>query len=101
MATGKHLKRDLVGQTFGRLTVIAELPKAPSSPNSRWACVCSCGGGPDHSGMAFAFGHNLIAGRTRSCGCLRDERLRECEEKRLQAMRDYWARWRANKGRTP
>lgn len=37
--------------------------------NSRWMCQCTCGETTE------VLGHNLRAGRVRSCGCLRQEYL--------------------------
>jgi hypothetical protein len=36
---------DLVGQKFGKLTVIASLPKDPTQPRKAapWQCLCDCG----------------------------------------------------------
>lgn len=56
---------DLVGKTFGRLTVVKS-----TLLNSilKWECLCSCGG------LAIVLGNHLIKGSTTSCGCLRKER---------------------------
>lgn len=56
----------LVGQKFGRLTVIARrLPNQRG--NARWLCHCDCGV------EKVAKSGDLRSGHTRSCGCLRDE----------------------------
>lgn len=36
---------NLVGQKFGKLTVLASLPKDPTKPRSGapWSCLCDCG----------------------------------------------------------
>lgn len=58
---------DLTGQKFGRLTVVS---KAETKNNAAvWNCVCDCGK------SVFVFGYNLRKGHTRSCGCLREEKL--------------------------
>ena len=58
------MKEDLVGQRFGRLTVIA-----PSGSNKRrellWDCVCDC----DTNKVITCKGINLKNNRTKSCGC--------------------------------
>lgn len=55
---------DLFGQQFGRLTV---LEKVEGSSPCRWRCRCSCG-----KEVTPRAGH-LVAGHTRSCGCLQKE----------------------------
>lgn len=56
-----------VGQTFGRLTVLREHAGPSIYGYRKWECRCSCGAD------AVVSGHNLRAGNTRSCGCLRRE----------------------------
>src|SRR4051812_884893 len=58
---------DMIGQRFTRLTVVGEAPRVRGK--RRWHCSCSCGG------MATSYQWSLVAGRTRSCGCLRAEQL--------------------------
>ena len=55
-------KINMVGKTFGRLTVKAETPKLVSGQHVLY-CVCSCGG------VAFCLGYDLRSGNTKSCGC--------------------------------
>lgn len=57
----------MIGQRFTRLTVIGEAPRVRGK--RRWHCSCSCGG------AATSYQWSLVAGRTRSCGCLRVEQL--------------------------
>lgn len=59
----KHL--DLVGQRYGRLTVIE-----PARTNGRypaWKCKCDCGN------EVIVITNSLRSGKTKSCGCLRRE----------------------------
>ena len=57
---------DLVGQTFGRWTVIEQgLPTERGE--TRWVCRCQCG----TTGLLPS--RNLRRGKTKSCGCLRRE----------------------------
>lgn len=51
----------LVGKTFGRLTVLAR--DGSVKGHSKWLCRCACG--TEYRVLAV----NLIHGRTRSCGC--------------------------------
>lgn len=56
--------RDLTGRRFGRLLVIG---RAESAYDTMWRCKCECGGLKDIASSS------LIAGLTRSCGCLNKE----------------------------
>jgi hypothetical protein len=58
--------RDLVGQRFGRLAVIADSGERRGS-FVVWECRCDCG-----ATVRVSTG-NLRSGNTRSCGCLRRE----------------------------
>lgn len=56
-------QQNLIGQKFGRLTVIKQL--ASPDNNRRWLCKCECGN--EHRAKT----KDLNTQRTRSCGCLR------------------------------
>lgn len=61
---------DLTGRRFGRLVVIERSGEyrpldCPSSTFPMWRCKCDCGN------ETIAYGNNLRAGTTRSCGCIR------------------------------
>lgn len=76
----KPHKDFLVGQTFGRLTVIKRLPKTdrfgwaeipndmPSSVLYKYECECSCG----TKGVVVKE-RDLVGDRKKSCGCVRKE----------------------------
>lgn len=55
-------KIDLVGQTFGKLTVIEKGPKDKHG-NVMWVCLCECGN------QIMTRGISLKSGHTKSCGC--------------------------------
>jgi hypothetical protein len=61
---GKRL--ELVGKTFGRLTVI-ERDNNDSTGHVKWLCRCICGT------ISTVRGNNLKRGGTKSCGCLQKE----------------------------
>ena len=69
-------KENLVGQKFGRLTVIKQADDY-INPNgahyARWLCACDCGN-PE---LKKVIGTALKNGKTKSCGCLQ----RECTSK--------------------
>lgn len=59
---------DLIGQTFGSLTVVELVSKSNQGKNgtktkTTWRCKCKCGG------EKIATTNNLRAGHTISCGC--------------------------------
>ncbi|MFD1674103.1 hypothetical protein [Alicyclobacillus fodiniaquatilis] len=66
-------KINLIGQRFGRLTVVEELPKQGSSP--RWLCKCDCGN------TKIATTIVLRRGDCNSCGCLHREYLADRHSK--------------------
>lgn len=68
--------RELVGQRFGRWLVIG-VPPQRVKPNGRadprrLVCQCDCGSPPVDVNQT-----SLTRGASKSCGCLRKERLRE------------------------
>lgn len=69
-AKGRLKKANLLGQTFGRLTVRAAAPTAGGKGEARWICDCSCGR------TYAAVGTRMVNGICLSCGCLRDELMR-------------------------
>lgn len=80
---------NLVGQRFGRLTVVS-LGDAPTGRRPRrWVCSCDCG-------TRLEVTTQGLRGGTKSCGCLRVEallshRLRHGESNKSP---EYWS-WRA------
>jgi hypothetical protein len=56
-----------VGQTYGRLTVLARGPSR--NRKAMWLCRCTCGT------EKLVGGSRLSLGKTVSCGCARRERL--------------------------
>lgn len=60
---------ELIGQRFGRLIVVADSGLRTAANNRLWYCRCDCGQ------LTTVSRGNLEYGKTRSCGCLRRERL--------------------------
>ena len=58
---GREVKNDLSGKVFGRLEVKGWIYK------KGWLCVCTC------SNEKIVTTEHLLAGRVKSCGCLREE----------------------------
>ena len=72
---------NLLGQRFGRLTVIKDL----GSKNNRklWLCKCDCGNLKECTTTAL----RRKDGNTQSCGCLQKERTSEASIKDITGMR--------------
>lgn len=69
---GEKQHLNLLGKTFGRLTVIKKLPTQNSE--TKWLCKCECGTEVE------AIGWHLTRGIKMSCGCLiskGEEKIRE------------------------
>lgn len=64
---------NLVGKTFGRLTVLALVPYVPGNKNRRYIVQCSC---PDKT-IKEVVGNSMVIGHSTSCGCRRREVSRE------------------------
>lgn len=63
------MKLDMVGMRFGKLTVLKEAYTRKSK--HYWLCRCDCGN------EKIVEEYHLKSGRTKSCGCLRKQKLRE------------------------
>ena len=61
---------DIKGRRFGRLTAVERLPEKSGSCYV-WRCMCDCGNEINVRTSA------LLNGNTKSCGCLRQDRLAE------------------------
>ncbi|MCZ1090876.1 AP2/ERF family transcription factor [Clostridioides difficile] len=64
-------QNDLTGKKFGRLTAIKSTNKKAKSGHYIWACKCDCGN------KIEIIESSLTTGKTRSCGCLQKEAMRE------------------------
>lgn len=70
---------DIVGQKFGRLYVFRRADrKTDYEGMSLWECVCDCG----RTGTFSA--HTMRQGKTKSCGCLKSERIAESNRRRAK-----------------
>ena len=56
----------LTDMSFGRLTVI-DIAGIDKFGHYLWSCLCDCGG------QTVSASHNLLSGKTKSCGCIRKE----------------------------
>ena len=69
---------NLIGQKFGRLTVIERLENTKDG-QTRWLCQCECG---NKTSVRIS---NLKNGHVKSCGCLN----RELTSKRSKKYNSY------------
>ncbi len=79
--------KDLTGQKFNMLTVIADLGER-SGHNVKWYCLCDCGE------YKFVSALDLQRGGTSSCGCTRYKRNNNHVGKRTTPE---WVSWQAMK----
>lgn len=63
--------KDITGQRFGRLVAIEPDRSRSTLHGAYWLCECDCGN------KTVVRSEKLRSGRTKSCGCLRVERMRE------------------------
>lgn len=82
----------LVGQRFGRLTVVSKADAIGTS-SMRWNCVCDCGN------KTVVYGHYLKSGHTRSCGCLANESIAERSTTHGHANSRLYRIWHGMKAR--
>lgn len=85
--------KTLIGEKFGRLTVEekAERPKHIKSKRAYWKCKCDCGN------EIIATTTDLKTGHTKSCGCLRAEKISKMSRKhgkRNERIYDIWRNMR-------
>lgn len=71
---------DLIGQTFGKLAVIAPAPTR--NRLAFWLCRCACGVEQEISA------HVLRHGRKSSCGCSRHERASKAKPEKVKKARE-------------
>jgi len=63
-----HNFKDLTGHIFSRLTVISRAQN-DKTQRAQWRCKCACGT------QIIVVTHDLKSGNTKSCGCLKRERI--------------------------
>jgi hypothetical protein len=55
------MKKDIVGNRYGKLVVLDEYVKIPNG--TKWKCQCDCGD------TTYVYRGKLTTGSTKSCGC--------------------------------
>lgn len=81
---------DLVGQKFGRLTVLEDdgtryrtTYKGKEKLQIKWKCVCSC----NNHNIVYVTSDRLKSGQTQSCGCLQKERASKVNSRDITNQR--------------
>lgn len=80
------MKDNLVGQRFGRWTVLARMPRIHDR-TTQWMCRCDCG-------TERVVGSKLKSGESTSCGCLARESLTRRSGLEAATARALYNRWR-------
>lgn len=84
---------DLIGETFGRLTVKSKAApiRSPSRSHTAWICSCECGT------EVVVKTNSIRTGNAKSCGCLRTDTLRAKAGPRQKNKPEYstWARMKS------
>jgi hypothetical protein len=84
--------QDLIGKTFGKLTVL-KLEGKDKYGKYRWICRCDCGN------VKITDTSQLNSGYTQSCGCIRREQLVERNKSHGLAHTPLYNVWTSMKGR--
>jgi hypothetical protein len=79
---GCILRKDLINQKFGKLTVI-EYSNTPKGRGSIWKCQCDCGN------ICYVASNHLQEGTTKSCGCMRESII--AKELKEYCIKNYFA----------
>jgi len=87
-------KGTVIGKKFGRLLVLEEFSVCSSS-RRRMKCKCLC----DCGNMTVVYKQNLLQGNTQSCGCYRDERIREVNSRHGMSSSHIFDCWSHMKSR--
>lgn len=88
MPIHSRIIQDLVGQSFGRLTVIERGPPLVRPDGDlvhTWLCQCACG--VEELKFAVIQHHNLLRGETKSCGCIRAEIVPKTDTERYEVRK--------------
>lgn len=83
----------LIGKNFGRLTVIEELKSRSKDGYKVYKCLCDCGAYVNVTGRC------LRSGNTKSCGCLKIDKLKLRVTTHGQSNSKLYAVWCSMKGR--
>lgn len=87
------MKKDLVGQKFGRLKVVSHHSFNSAWCTTMWNCLCECGN------TTVASSKHLRRGAKSSCGCLKKELLSQKRAKHKMTNSEEYKIWQGMKRR--
>lgn len=95
---GMATRKDMVGQRFGRLIIIApaghqRYKKERKSKPALWLCRCDCGNEIIRQGIYIRKGNNV------SCGCTRNEMIAGIGASSVQDSHPNWKGGRSSDGK--
>ena len=85
-------KIDMIGKTYGQLTVVSELPTRSNSGRVMYRCRCSCG-----NWSPAVLGSNIRRGLTTSCGSNKHRKKHGMSD---MSGNSHYQRWCGIKQRT-
>ena len=65
---------DIIGNRYGRLLVLEKTTRRDCNKSIIWECQCDCGK------ITYVTTRNLRSGKTRSCGCIQREKVKQNNE---------------------
>lgn len=85
----RNAPRNLVGEKFGRLTVVRLVQRNPVT----WECRCDCG-----TTITVVGTGNLKSNNTKSCGCLKTDRvMQRCRLRPYEALYNSFVKQRSKR----
>lgn len=87
-------KRNLVGMTFGKLTVLRDSGKRHNCGNVLWECQCNC----ENKTIKLIPTNYLTSGKTKSCGCAKKDAGKKRKKKNEYDLTSYFGIGYTNKG---
>jgi hypothetical protein len=91
----RKIRKNIIGKKFGRLTVIKRV-KSRKTANAilhRYMCLCDCGN------KTTVYRTSIAGGKTRSCGCYKEDVHRGMFTKHGKSKTKIYQIWRAMKQR--
>ncbi len=79
---------DLLGQRFGRLTVVSRV-LLERKMRATWSCQCDCGN------QLKVTGKSLRSSNTQSCGCLKRDTVARLHKTHGESKKAYYQNWKA------
>lgn len=88
------MKRNLIGETFNKWIVIGPGEKTKDG-HKTWLCECNC----ENHVQRYVREYDLISQKSKSCGCLQKEKVKEFKTKHGQCNSSLYNIWSEMKQR--